>query len=111
MKKISILILLVLLTGCGNTKTPTEKTIEQIERSKESAARIEVDNLLLEAEIKLLNTGKKCISVKNLNTKATSGNICRDSSNNLYAKDVKVDKYICNGHKNDLKCVGEDNDK
>ncbi len=113
MKKIWIVLFTLMLVGCGETKTPTPitDTVDKINESKEATAVLQVNNLLKEAEMKwLTGLDQKCISVSELSTSSTSGSICLDDSSNMYAKDVIINGYTCNGYKTTLKCVGGSND-
>lgn len=112
MKKIVVLLFVLFLVGCKEEKVePIKDTVDTINESNEATVTLQVQNLLKEAEMKWLTSEQECFSVSELSTSATSGSVCHDSSYNIYAKDVEIDGFICNGGKTNLKCVGESNDK
>lgn len=102
-----------MLIGCGETKTPSpiKDTVDKIDESKEKTVILQVNNLLKEAEMKwLTGIDKECITVSEISMSLSIGEICLDDSSNIYAKDVIIEGYTCNGYKTNLKCVGESND-
>ena len=113
MKKIIVLLCILMLVGCGEEEKvePIKDTVDTINESKKATVTMKVQNLLKEAEMKFLTSEQECLSVSELSTSATTGSICRDSSYNIYAKDVQLEGFICNGSKTNLSCVGENNDQ
>lgn len=112
MKKGVILLSLLILVGCGEKKVePIKETVDTIHDSKKSVVALQVNNLLKEAEMKLLGSVNNCVLAKELSGNASDGSICYDTNGNIYAKDVKIDGFICNGTHTNLSCVGDSSDK
>lgn len=112
MKKGIVLLSFLILVGCGEKVEPVKETVDTIQNSKKSVVTLQVNNLLKEAEIKLLyGSTSNCILAKDLSGNATSGSICYDNSGTIYAKDIKIDGFVCNGNKTNLSCVGDSSDK
>lgn len=112
MKKVMLCLGILLLVGCGEKKVePVKDTIDTIQDSKKSIAITKTQSMLKEAEMKFLTLEKTCLDAKDLSQNAESGTICLDDSSKLYAKDVQVEGYICNGYKTSLNCAGGSNDK
>lgn len=112
MKKIMLIICIMLLVGCNEKKVePIKDTVDTIQDSKKSIAVTKTQSMINEAEMKFLTLDKSCISVNELSQNAESGMLCLESNGNIYAKDVKIEGYICNGNKMNVSCVGDNSDK
>lgn len=114
MKKISIIIVLLILTGCGTssnvvTNKPKE-TIEQIDTARDASVKQEVLNMLQTAEMNYISNyesfNNNCIDVSKLNNKYT-GKICM-KNNDFYAINVSQENYVCNGTKTTMECIKND---
>lgn len=113
MKKIVVILAILLLVGCGEkSPKPVKDTVDHIVESKESTVKIQVINILKEAETKwMMGIEQTCISASELvSGRDAKGDVCINEEYIVYAKDISYQNYTCNGTKDSLSCVGEEND-
>ncbi len=110
MKKVLILCYCLLILGCSEKKEPLKETTDTIKESKKATIKLQVSKMLEEAEIRwTMGYENNCIPASDIESSAI-GSICIGADNMVYADDIEYKNYICNGRKDKLECIGENDD-
>ncbi len=104
-----LLVLCVLLVGCGKKeeeKPNPSNPISNIQESDVALARVYVQSLfdVVEQQI-LMGETSNCFNANELSSReATSGTMCLKEDGFIYADQVEYRGFVCSGTKTSLEC-------